>query len=543
MKIKRIILYINIVFLSSQCAQITPLGGGKKDSTPPKAILYEPQNASVNFNGKEINIEFDEYITLKDISNQFIITPQTNELPDINVVGKKLKIKFTEPLLPNTTYKLFFGNSIADTKEFNPLQNFEYVFSTGNKIDSLILKGKLISANNNKPTQQALVGLYLNTSKDSVIYKLKPLYISRTNNDGDFVFSYLPNSLFKIIAIKDENKNLMYDGSSEEIAFKEKNINTLDTLPIILKLFKEKPSKQFIKKIITPEYGKAIVVYNKPCLDLTTVTSENNQGYYQVNDKQDSITIYYKDTFDTLKTIINRYTKNDTLAIKIPSKLDFEKMKKNGLLKYHVKTNFNGSFHYYENLEFNLNFPVDLDKIYSDKIFLYELKDTLKLKKEFKIIDNEKKYNSYIVKTNLNEETQYLMTFDKGAFKDASGRMNDSLSYRFKTTSNEDYGKLNLKLIFPKKENYLIYLLNENGEKIKTNTIELSLTSSSNQIIAFENLLPGNYFIKIVEDANKNNAFDTGDYFLKQQPEKIYYSNLPIKILAGWEIENEWLVK
>ena len=50
-------------------------------------------------------------------------------------------------------------------------------------------------------------------------------------------------------------------------------------------------------------------------------------------------------------------------------------------------------------------------------------------------------------------------------------------------------------------------------------------------------------FIKIVEDINKNGLFDTGDYFLNQQPETIFINTTPIKLLAGWEIENEWIVK
>ena len=120
----------------TQCAQITPLTGGKKDILPPKLIEAIPNNASTNFISNKIELKFDEYVSLKDLSNQLIITPQTNQLPDIQAVGKSIKILFNEALLPNTTYKLSFGNSIVDMRESNPLSNVEYVFSTRNIVDS-----------------------------------------------------------------------------------------------------------------------------------------------------------------------------------------------------------------------------------------------------------------------------------------------------------------------------------------------------------------------------------------------------------------------
>ena len=82
--------------MCAQCAQVTPLTGGKKDDTPPKVLTYKPENASLNFNTKVIEVQFNEYIVLKDAANQFIITPQTKEMPDIQASGKKLKITFNE---------------------------------------------------------------------------------------------------------------------------------------------------------------------------------------------------------------------------------------------------------------------------------------------------------------------------------------------------------------------------------------------------------------------------------------------------------------
>ena len=182
-------------------------------------------------------------------------------------------------------------------------------------------------------------------------------------------------------------------------------------------------------------------------------------------------------------------------------------------------------------------------KLNIKEISLYETQDSIITKKEIEIIENKEKKNMYYIKTNLKEGSHYSLTFNKAVFKDNNGRINDSTNFKFTTTLNEDYGKLNLKLTFPKKENYLVFLVNEREEIVKKNQIEISLASSSTKLIEFNTVLPGKYFIKIIEDANKNSAFDTGDFLIKKQSELIYFNNLPIKILPGWEIEHDWIVK
>ena len=157
-KLRKAFIYLFVVLISARCAQITPLTGGKKDAAQPKALSYYPENASLNFTSKQITIQFDEYIRLKDIANQFIITPQTKEMPEIQANGKTLKITFNETLIPNATYKLSFGNAIIDLHEGNAIQNFEYIFSTGNTIDSLKLSGQVLNAYDRKPVAKLLIG-------------------------------------------------------------------------------------------------------------------------------------------------------------------------------------------------------------------------------------------------------------------------------------------------------------------------------------------------------------------------------------------------
>ena len=531
------------MILSVQCAQVAPLTGGKKDTTPPKVLSYYPENASVNFISKTVEIDFNEYIVIKDIANQFIITPQTKEIPDIQAYGKKLKIKFNEALLPNTTYKMAFGNAIVDLNEANVLQNFEYIFSTGQTIDSLKLSGKISNAFDKKPSSQILIGLYQKDSNDSVVYKEKPLYISKTNDGGIFNFNYLPNSSFKIVAIKDQNKNLMYDGSEEQIAFTKEYINPNTSSDISLLLFKETPTKNFIKKSYSPEYGKGYIIYNKPQFDIEKVSAKG-LIYYETNKLQDTLSLYYINKFDTLETIVYYGTKkSDTTYIKTLTASSYQKQYKNKTIKYTLKTNISGILPFYESPTFELNVPVASKNIFESKITLIEKKDSTAKKLPFKIEKGEDWITSFKVRAEFKPETNYTLTLNKSAITDDSLRVNDSITYQFKTNALEDYAQLKMKIVFPKKENYIVILLNEKEQVIRERVIECSLTSSSEKTINYENLAPGIYFIKVIEDANKNGLFDTGDYFLNKQPESVFINDNSIKLLAGWEIENEWTIK
>jgi len=541
--LQKLLLYISILFICTQCAQVTPLTGGKKDATPPKALSYKPENASLNFNTKTIEVQFNEYIVLKDVANQFIITPQTKAMPDIQASGKKLKITFNEELLPNTTYKMAFGNAITDLNESNVLQNFEYIFSTGSTIDSLKLSGQILNALDKKPAAQILIGLYNADANDSIIYKDKPLYISKTDESGNFSFNYLPDAKFKIVGIKDQNKNLLYDGSEEQIAYTKELVNVKDAQNISLSLFKEIPNKSFIKKSFSPEYGKAQIIYNKPQTDIKEVTAKGLVNY-KLNVLKDTLTLYYSQKFDTLATYISYESKKtDTLNIKVLSATAVDKLNKNKGVKYELKSNISSVLHFYSAPSFELSFPFDPKNINKDKIKLIEKTDTVFNNMAFNISVRKELTTLFGIEAEFKPETNYTLTIEKGAITDNLERSNDSITYKFKTTATDDYAQLNLKLFFPKKESYIVRLLNEKDQLVNERVVEFSLNSTSEKIIEYKNLLPGNYFIKVVEDANKNGLFDMGDYFLNKQPETIFVNTNAIKLLAGWEIENEWMVK
>ena len=126
-------LYIIFLLLLSfsfvDCAKRGNPDGGPRDSIPPVIVRSVPENYTTNFKGKEIRIYFDEYIKLKNIQQQLIISPPLDNQPTIYPfnTSKYVRVVFNDTLKENTTYSINFGNSIVDNNEENPFEYYKYV--------------------------------------------------------------------------------------------------------------------------------------------------------------------------------------------------------------------------------------------------------------------------------------------------------------------------------------------------------------------------------------------------------------------------------
>ena len=240
-KLKNHNLLTGLIFalvLFAGCAKIGNPTGGKKDVAPPVLISSKPLNYSTNFNSQKIEMEFDEFIALKNVNKELIISPPLPKKPDVRIKNKSIVIDLKNDLRANTTYTLNFGVAITDNNEGNPLTNFEFVFSTGDYLDSLSVNGTVLNAFNHLPSKESIiVGMY-DQSEDSVPMKTIPVYVGKTDEEGNFQINNIKADTFKLFALKDLNSNLLFDLPSEEIAFIDTLITLtpefLRTLPIIV---------------------------------------------------------------------------------------------------------------------------------------------------------------------------------------------------------------------------------------------------------------------------------------------------------------------
>jgi hypothetical protein len=541
-QIFKIIFPALAILLFAKCAQVAPLNGGKRDIDPPKLLEAIPANKTINFNSDQIVLKFNENIKLQDLLNQLFVSPKLSFDPDIEADGKKITISFKkQALLPNTTYRFYFGKAVIDMTEGNAIPNFEYVLATGNAIDSLKIKGTIINAFNNKPESDITIGLYNKTEEiDSLPYKISPNYMTRTSQNGSFQFANLPYTIYKVFGFLDKNKNYLYDGDAEKISYYGTDLDLKSDTTIKLSLFKEEPAKVYVKKINSPYFGFTQIILNKKSfLILNSVNKADEKNIYETNPgiEKDTLSFYYKNIKDTLPLILKNisFKKIDTIKVQLPKT---NALKKNFTFTTNAST---GKLPLQKPLQIRFINWMDTNRTTISKIKLTSKTDSL--------INLEKLNYKWLnittleIGNKLKQGIRYSLKVDTNAFFDENGIKNDSLKQEFETENENELGKLSLKLLFNKKQGYLIQLIDQQEQIVKEKFISFSLSGSNATTIDFTNVTPGTYQIKIVFDDNENKKWDTGNIISKIQPEHVFIHPKPIKILSDWEIEEEILIK
>lgn len=208
-----------IVLICWNCAQQGSPTGGPRDTAPPLVIECEPPNYSTSFDANKIFITFDEYIVLDNVNQELVVSPPMEEKPEVKLRKKTLVVEFEEELLDSTTYTFNFGSAIKDLHEGNKLLNYEYVFSTGDVLDSMSVKGTLKYAEDlSVPEEPFSIMLYTDL-RDSVPLLDIPLYVGRSDDSGVFSVNNLKPDIYKVFALKDGNFNFIFDLPTEVIGF------------------------------------------------------------------------------------------------------------------------------------------------------------------------------------------------------------------------------------------------------------------------------------------------------------------------------------
>lgn len=147
--------------------------------------------------------------------------------------------------------------------------------------------------------------------------------------------------------------------------------------------------------------------------------------------------------------------------------------------------------------------------------------------------------------TPLEQSEDYIVNILPGAFTDIFGLTNDTLKATFSTTQFEDYGFIVLSLDVKQSPDYdeekipgqfILQLLDKDGKLLR----EKFIAGSGNY--EFDNLLPGNYGLRLIHDLNENGRWDTGHYLRKIQPEPVYMYDGVLQIRQNWESEMNWNV-
>lgn len=516
------ILFLLVLTLFG-CAKRGTITGGLKDTLAPVLNVSFPKNFSTNFKGNEIKLTFDEYIKLKNLNKQLIISPPMKNEPLIlpTSASKYLTIKINDTLQPSTTYSFNFGQSIEDNNEGNPYSQFKYVFSTGAYIDSLSIGGTVKDAYYKDVEPFVSVMLYeVNDSfKDSLVYKENPRYVTNTLDSlKTFKLENLKAGKYLLVAMKDYNNNNKFNPRKDKIGFNKQFITIPNDTLFELKLFKEvmpfqayKPFQASKNRLILPYDGKVknieIALKNGENL-LSTISTQLP--------KKDSLQVWFKPLkVDSLSigVVKDKYKQNFTFKIK--------DQKKDSL---NIKSLQNGILNFRERFTLETNTP--LTKFDNSKIKLIN-KDstTVAFTTEY---DDFNQQLFFDFKREPSESYTFMLM--PGALTDYLEQSNDTLTFKVITRNLSEYGNLTVNLINVKRFPVIVELTNDKGDVVASGYSANSIT------IDFNILEPAVFSLRAIYDDNKNKLFDTGNYLEKRQAEEVIYFSKNIDVRANWDV-------
>ena len=544
-KVKHILITASLLltaFLAQRCANAVAPTGGPKDNMPPVVVEAVPENNSVNFIGKKIEITFDESITLENANQNVLISPPLSEKPDIKLHNKTVVVKFKESLAPNTTYTINFGSAIKDLHEGNLFKDFVYSFATGDHIDTLSVKGNVLSAADKKPVENAYVGLYA-ADLDNV-YDLpmsaKPNYITKTDKEGRFSLNGLADKNYLIFALKDVNSNLYFDQPHEEVAFLDSLVHPNDSISHTLYMFTEVDSTQVLleKKLI--EEGLLRFVFRHPAKDAVVMTPEMLPDTFNLvtmhSAEYDTIWWYFTpNVMDSLWVQVKYDTViNDSSRYSLKFKeTGGNRRRKTEPKKLIVSNNLLNRV--------GLIPGQDLVLKFSEPIISYQMSDSAVFKCDSTVYYGRLAFEpadeygmKYRLTTPFSADSSYSFEIPDSVFWGIRGRTNDVIRADFHVLKDDEYGNIYITVAPPKgMKQVVVQLTDESGKVLKEEAI------TKKQEVMFDYLMPAKYKLRAILDADGNGKWSTGNYHHHALPETILDYKDPLELKAGWDIDLE----
>ncbi|MEO9894323.1 Ig-like domain-containing protein [Aurantibacter sp.] len=517
-----------------KCANRGSPTGGPKDTEPPILLKAVPPNMSIEFKAKRIRLYFDEYITLKDIQDQLIVSPPLEYTPTITPQGgasKYVEIQIKDTLRENTTYTFNFGQSIVDHNEGNPSSFLSYVFSTGTYIDSLTVSGVVRDAFKRKAEEFISVMLYeIDTAyNDSTIFKKPPNYITNTlDSTVIFTLKNIKAGKYRLFALKDEAKNNIFDQNADKIAFSQDTLSLPTDSTYLLTLFKEiqnysiqVPSFEATNKIAFGYYG---LREDFRIENLTVLPDSVNYRLLKLRNK-DTLNFWFTPT--DLDSIVFLAI-NDKLSIIDTFSVKKRKVETDSL---QLSPNQSGGLNFNKDFAITLNTPIS--KIDTTKFSMID-KDSLKV--NFKVmIDSIENEIDFDFEKEPNQN--YALNLMPGAVTDFFNEVNDTINYSLSTNSPADYGNLRLKVQTDSTSYPLVIQLTDQQGELKQ-----EIYTEKPEILEFNNVEPSKYFLRVIFDTNGNKVWDTGNFLKKLQPERVSYYPDTLEIRANWELEETFIL-
>ncbi|MDE5706817.1 MAG: Ig-like domain-containing protein [Alistipes sp.] len=562
-----------------RCASVMTVEGGPKDTLPPVIVAMTPDNFATGFSERKIYIAFDEFVQLKDQQKEFFTSPRMKKKPQLTIRGRGIVIQIKDTLRENTTYALNFGSAVCDNNEGNPLHSMRYVFSTGDAVDSIVCSGYTADSYSADSVAKSFIYFFPADSVeevagyDSTMFKHEPAVIARAENNGVFIAQNLKPIPYRIYAFEDKNGNQLYEPSVDQIGFLSEAYNPAE-LPefslwydslrhyvtaepqLYFRMFTDEAfNRQYLKSSERTDRHKALLYFNGRHPQIDSIVFDSIPRSQVIVDPQtrgrDTVALWFDMPADQLPDTIRgtiTYLRHDSLDRLVPAteKLRLfwrqietkeEARERERLEKAREKAldageewsepekpskltfRFSATGTVTPETDLSVDFDYPIVRIDTAAVLLTAQPDKkAPTPASFRLERDTANLRRWHIRTGWEEKTQYQLTFLKGALTDLTGERNDSLTTVFKGADPEKFASFTIKTRGKSDTaRYIIQLLDERGRLLQQKNTQGDATLRFNYVTA------GNVKFRIVEDANGNGLWDSGNLVERRQPERAEY--------------------
>ena len=539
---------------------------------------------ALNFKGKRIEVTFDEYLQLDNVSQHLLMSPPQQTPPDVKVRGKKLIIQLQDTLRDSTTYTINFGNAVCDYREKVPLHNYTFYFSTGPTIDTLEYTGRVYEAATLNPLEGIFVGIH-QSMEDSAFTTAPFLRVAKTDSAGFFRIGNMHAGTYRLYAVEEVSRDYRLS-PGEALAYADEPIRPvlppvrettvvdsldidslaidslmtdslkIDTLPepeekgATLMLFREEQKRLYLQRTIRDQQHRIQIYFSSSPDSLPQLRplTDSLNYFLSYSSKRDTVTLWLTDSLSIAQDSIfieARFRRTDSLyhlewatdtlraiwrAPKLNARAKAAEERKNRNRRLELKSNARSGFDLYDTLRLQCTTPIAT--IERDSLHLFERVDTILKPMPFTLAPYDTLPMQLVFLADFKPEGKYELHIDSAAIHDIYGVTHIKGTYPMQVKSLSDYSTLRVKLnpYLPKAR---IQVINNKDQVLR----ELPADPEG---ALFEYLKPDAYYLRLYLDENGDGKWTTGSWSEKRQPEPIYYFPEKIQTKSNWDFEEEW---
>jgi hypothetical protein len=509
---------IFLYLLTMSCAQIGVPSGGEIDKTPPKIISISPELGATDVSieaGGSIEVTFDEYVNVRGLSSQLLISPPFSKPIEWSIRKKTITFTWPEPLIKDVTYVFQFGDAVIDLHEGNSTDDFIHAFSTGKNLDTLSLSGTVMDAFSGSAITGVRIFLFdSEVLVDSITKGINPKFIGTTNEQGLFTIRYLPEGNYRVMAVDDTDRNYHWtDGESLAIYEEIIEVKGQDSLKSVMRM--QETSSSLVKYFINASRDS-----------LGLIEIEMSQKF----DSNDSL---YIGNLDSYSEGVNMWVwgnsiDDESIVWRGKDTLKVSEIRVVETTNLEVINGPKGKILTDNNVEIKFTRPIEE---VADSLFVITRMDSTELEIDSVWIKENDPF-SLEIEAKYKRGEGYELNILPGAVLGQGGQeLLDSASFKWSTFERNELGEIEVII----NRGGWLELISANGEVVK----EMELSEGQKAI--FKNLTPGTYAIKWKGDSNSNGSWDPVSLSKWKSPEAAEIMKTKVKVKADWSHQIKWL--